>query len=286
MVRTATVPDEIKRLNYRHAFHAGNFADLVKHAALLQLLARLPREPGPLSVIDTHAGRGLYDLAGAEAKKSGEAEAGIVRLMAATDAPAEFAPLAAAVRKLNGGGAVRRYPGSPWLIAEAMRSGDSYLACELRPEEHQALHDRMKGKRGVRTLLADGYAAAVAQTAPSGRTLILIDPPFERSDDYARIVETLAGVRARNPQAMALVWLPLKDLETFDGFLRDLEDAVEAPALIAETRMRPLTDPLKMNGCALVLMGAPAEMAAPLDAICGWTARTLGDHGTAKVYEV
>jgi 23S rRNA (adenine2030-N6)-methyltransferase len=271
-------------LNYRHAFHAGNFADLVKHAALLQLFARLAREAGPLSVIDTHAGRGLYDLAAAESKKSGEAEAGIVRLMAAGDAPGEFAPLAAAVRKLNGGGAVRRYPGSPWLIGEALRPGDSYLACELRPEEHQALHDRMKGKRGVRTLCADGYQAAVAQTPTSGKVLILIDPPFERSDDYARIVDTLASVRARNAQAIALVWLPLKDLETFDGFLRDLEDEVEAPALVAEVRMRPLTDPLKMNGCALVLLGAPDGMAAPLEAICGWTARTLGESGTAKVY--
>ena len=273
-------------MNYRHAFHAGNFADLVKHAALLQLLARFGAEPGPLSVIDTHAGRGLYDLAGVEAKKSGEAEAGIVRLMAAGDAPGEFAPLIAAVRKLNGAGPVRRYPGSPWLIAEAMRPGDSYLACELRPDEHQALSERMQGKRGVRTLCADGYEAAAAQTPATGRALVLIDPPFERADDYARIVETLAAVRRRNARACALVWLPLKDLETFDGFLRDLEDALEAPALVAETRMRPLTDPLTMNGCALVLTGAPADMSGPLAAICGWTARTLGEAGTAKVYPV
>ena len=273
-------------MNYRHAFHAGNFADLVKHAALLQLMARFAAQPGPLSVIDTHAGRGLYDLAGAEAKKSGEAEAGIVRLTAAGDAPAEFAPLLAAVRKLNGGGPVRRYPGSPWLIAEALRPGDSYLACELRPEEHQALSERMRGKRGVRTLCVDGYSAAVAQTPIAGRALVLIDPPFERADDYARIVETLAAVRRRNAQASALVWLPLKDLETFDGFLRDLEDAIEAPALVAETRMRALTDPLKMNGCALVLLGAPTDMMGPLEAICGWTARSLGAAGTAKVYSL
>ncbi|HEX3363948.1 23S rRNA (adenine(2030)-N(6))-methyltransferase RlmJ [Phenylobacterium sp.] len=273
-------------MNYRHAFHAGNFADLVKHAALLQLLARLNREPGPLSVIDTHAGRGLYDLAGPEALKSGEAEAGIVRLMAAPDAPAEFAPLIAAMRKLNGAGPPRRYPGSPWLIAEALRPGESYLACELRPDEHAALHDRMKGKRGVRALLADGYEAAVAQTPASGRALILIDPPFERSDDYVRIVETLAAVRRRNRQAMALVWLPLKDLETFDGFLRDLEDAEPGPLLVAETRMRPLTDPLKMNGCALVLLDGPADMARVLGAICGWTAETLGQSGGARTYRL
>jgi 23S rRNA (adenine2030-N6)-methyltransferase len=273
-------------LNYRHAFHAGNFADLVKHAALLQLLARLTGEGGPLTVIDTHAGRGLYDLAGVEAKKSGEAEAGVVRLMAAADAPAEFAPLTAAVRALNDGAAARRYPGSPWLIAQALRPGDSYLACELRPDEHAALRDLMKARRGVRTLCADGYDVASAQTPGSGRALVLIDPPFERADDYARIVETLAGVRRRNRAATALVWLPLKDLETFDGFLRDLEDEVRGPALVAETRMRPLTDPLKMNGCALVLLGAPADMDGVLEAVCGWTARTLGERGEARVYGV
>jgi 23S rRNA (adenine2030-N6)-methyltransferase len=271
-------------LNYRHAFHAGNFADLVKHAALLQLLARLAREAGPLSVIDTHAGRGLYDLAGPEATKSGEAEAGIVRLMAASNAPAEFASLTAAVRKLNGAGPSRRYPGSPWLIAEALRPGDSYLACELRPDEYAALQERMRGKRGVRTQLADGYDAAVAQAPASGRALVLIDPPYERADDYARVVETLASLRRRNRQAMALVWLPLKDLETFDGFLRDLEDAEPGPLLVAETRMRPLSDPLKMNGCALVLLDAPGGMAGGLETICGWTARALGQDGAARVY--
>jgi 23S rRNA (adenine2030-N6)-methyltransferase len=271
-------------LNYRHAFHAGNFADLVKHAVLLQLLAWLTAEPGALSVIDTHAGRGLYDLAGIEAKKSGEAEAGIARLLAAADAPGEFAPLTAAVKALNKGGPARRYPGSPWLIAEALRPGDSYLACELRPDEHGALAELMKARRGVRTACADGYDVAVGHTPSTGKVLVLIDPPFERADDYARIVETLAGVRRRNRGAVGLVWLPLKDLETFDGFLRDLEDAVSAPMLVAETRMRPLTDPLKMNGCALVLLGAPDDMVEPLRAICGWTAERLGQGGQGRVY--
>ena len=272
-------------MNYSHAFHAGGFADLVKHAVLLQLLRRLTAAPGPLTVIDTHAGRGLYDLAGVEARKSGEAEAGIMRLMAANDAPAEFAPLTAAVRRLNGAGPARRYPGSPWLIAEALRPGDSYLACELRPDEHAALRELMKARRGVRTLCADGYDAAAGQAPAAGRVLLLIDPPFERADDYARIVETLAAARL-NRALSALVWLPLKDLETFDGFLRDLEDAAPGPLLVAETRMRPLTDPLKMNGCALVLAGAPADLAEPVTAICGWTARTLGQGGEARVYAV
>jgi 23S rRNA (adenine2030-N6)-methyltransferase len=271
-------------LNYRHAFHAGNFADLVKHAALLQLLGRLT-DGGPLSVIDTHAGRGLYDLQGQEAKKSGEAEAGVVRLLAAKDAPAAFAPLTEAVAKLNGGGAVRRYPGSPWLIAGAIRPRDSYLACELRSEEHAALRQALKDRANVRAECADGYEVAARQT-PAGRALVLIDPPFERADEYARIVETALAVRRRNPAAALLIWLPLKDLATFDGFLGDFEDAVGAPALVAETRMRPLSDPMKMNGCALVLVGAPDGFAEPLEAVCRWTAETLGEAGEGRVYSV
>lgn len=270
-------------MNYRHAFHAGNFADLVKHAVLLQLLARLA-QGAPLTVIDTHAGRGLYDLEGAEALKSGEAEAGVGRLMAAQDAPAAFEPLRQAVVKLNGGAGVRRYPGSPWLIAEALRSTDNYLACELRAEEHAALRHALKNHRNVSAICADGYEAAIATAPPHGALLVVIDPPFERADDYDRTVRTAQAVRSRNPHARMLIWLPLKDLATFDAFLGEFEDAVAAPILVAETRMRPLTDPMKMNGCVLVLVDPPADLRAPTEAICQWTAETLGQDGEARVY--
>jgi 23S rRNA (adenine2030-N6)-methyltransferase len=271
-------------LNYRHAFHAGNFADLVKHAGLLRLLAELTASGGPLTVIDTHAGRGLYDLGAEEAKRSGEAEAGVLKVRAAEGAPAELAPLRKAVADLNGGGPTRRYPGSPWLIAEALRPGDRYIACELRKEEHDALRTVLRGRdEAVRTLNADGYAAAVAECPARGRVLALIDPPFEKADDYLRIVETLAALRRKNPAAQALVWLPIKDLETLDSFLRDLEDEVAAPMLVAEARVRPLSDPMTMNGCALVLVDGP-DLAAPFAAICGWVADALGAGGAAKVY--
>jgi 23S rRNA (adenine2030-N6)-methyltransferase len=273
-------------LNYRHAFHAGNFADLVKHAALLQLLARLTAAGGPLTVIETHAGRGLYDLAGGDARRSGEAEAGVARLMTAKDAPAAFAPLVGAVRALNAPGDPRRYPGSPWLIAQALRRCDRYLACELRPDEHAALRQALRGRVNVRTLCADGYETGLAELPSAGRALLLIDPPFERPDDYRRIVETLVAACGRNPSVTALVWLPVKDLETFDAFLRDLEDGLDRPVLVAETRMRPLTDPMRMNGCALVVLGAPPDMAEPLAAICGWTAERLGDGGLARVHQI
>ena len=270
-------------MNYRHAFHAGNFADLVKHAALMRLMAELTAKGPPLSVIDTHAGSGMYNLVGPEARKSGEAQAGIVQLMAAKDAPAAFAPLVAMVAGLNGGGSVQRYPGSPWLIGAALRTADRYLACELRPDEHEVLRGVLRGRPNVRTLCQDGYGAAVAECPRDGRVLVLIDPPFEQPDDYGRIVQTLAALRRRNRAVQALVWLPIKDLETLDSFLRDLEDEVAAPMIVAECRVRPLSDPMTMNGCALVLVDTP-DISAPLAAICGWTAQALGEGGGARAY--
>ena len=271
-------------MNYRHAFHAGNFADLVKHAAILALLAEAQADAAPLTVIDTHAGRGLYDLAGPEAQKSGEAQAGILRLMAAQDAPGAFASLVAAVRRLNGAGEARRYPGSPWLVAQALRPQDRYLGFELRADEHAALKGALRSAGGVETLCADGYEGAAQRAPDRGKLLVLIDPPFERADDYARAVEAVAALRRRNPAARILIWLPLKDLETFDAFLRDLEDGVDAPLLVAETRMRPLADPMRMNGCALVLAGEEGAMAPVMESACRWTAEALGQGGQARVY--
>jgi 23S rRNA (adenine2030-N6)-methyltransferase len=271
-------------VNYRHAFHAGNFADLVKHAALLQVLDRLSQAPGPLTVIDTHAGRGLYDLGGEDALRSGEAAAGIGKLMQAKDLPPAFAPLRKAVSDLNRGGPTRFYPGSPLLIADALRPGDSYLACELRPEEHAALADALKGRPGVKTLCADGYDEATLKLPSKGQALVLIDPPFERPDDYARIVTTLAAVARRNASAQVMVWLPIKDLETFDSFLREAEDAGAGELTVVEARMRPLADPMKMNGCALVLVRGPAALDPALAEICDWTVGSLGEGGQGRVW--
>jgi 23S rRNA (adenine2030-N6)-methyltransferase len=274
-------------LNYRHAFHAGNFADLVKHAFLLQLLAEAAADPAPLTVIDTHAGRGIYDLTGPEAQRSGEAAAGVGRLLqtpAQSGAPEQFAPLVAVVQQLNGGGALRRYPGSPWLVAQALRPQDSYFGFELHPADHAALRKALQDQPRAHVECADGFVAAVERCPKAGRVLALIDPPFERADDYARTATAAAALLRKNPAVRVLVWTPLKDLETFDAFLRELEDAVDAPILAAETRMRPLADPLRLNGCALVLAGDGAGLAPKLQAICGWTAETLGEGGAARVY--
>lgn len=270
-------------MNYRHAFHAGNFADLVKHAVLLDLLGALTRDAGPLTVMDTHGGAGLYDLTDAHQQRSREAEAGIRRLMQAEPGPA-FEALAAAVRRLNPEGEVRFYPGSPWLSVQALRPGDRYLACELRPDDHARLAtnlERAAQGRGVEAeaRLADGYGTALATAGEAGRLLVLIDPPFERSDDYDRAADTAAAIVRAQAGATVAVWTPLKDLETFDGFLRRLKAGGAGQVLVAEARLRPLHDPMKMNGCAMVVVNPPAGLAEQARGVCEAVVRTLGDSG-------
>ena len=272
------------RLNYRHAFHAGNFADLVKHAALLAVLDDMLASPGPMTIIDTHAGRGLYDLASDEAQRSGEAKAGIGRLMQAQDLPQAMLPLRSAVVELNRAHRGDFYPGSPLLIASRLRAQDHYLACELRPEEYQALALVLRKVTNATPLCVDGYGTVAEKIPGDGKVLVLIDPPFERADDYGQIVVALARIVHKNPLTQVLIWLPLKDLETFDGFLRDAEDCGAGSLTIVEARMRPLVDPMKMNGCALVLAGIPPMVEGRLRDIADWTVRSLGSQGQARIW--
>lgn len=265
-------------MNYRHAFHAGNFADLVKHTTLTLLLDALTRDAAPLTIIDTHAGAGGYDLDGELARRTGEAAQGIFRLMAADDAPPPFDRLKAAVRRGNPDGGVRFYPGSPSLIAAALRRGDRYLACELRDDDVALLAETLSPFPGAKAVQTDGFAMAEREAGKGGRLFILIDPPFERGDDYARIAATLAAVMSLDPDACVAVWLPLKDLETFDSVLRSIEPAC-ADLLVVEARLKPLADPMKMNGCAMVIANAPAGLEADLSAAAGWVVSRLGDAG-------
>lgn len=267
-------------MNYRHAYHAGNFADLQKHAILLAVLEALKARSPSLSVIDTHAGAGGYDLSGEMARRSGEADAGIFRLLQEADAPAVFAPLVAAVRSMNGGRDGPLYPGSPLLIAGALRREDRYTACELRDDDFDLLRRSLAPYAFAQASKADGYEAAAAKAGRGGRAFILIDPPFERPDDYVRIVEVTRQALQRDPAAVLAIWTPLKDLETFDAFVRGLE-TVTNDALVAEVRLRPLLDPMKMNGSAMVLVGAPPEVEPAVRASTDWIVRHLGQVGGA-----
>lgn len=270
-------------MNYRHSFHAGNFADLVKHALVLWLV-RARQVTGPLSVLDTHAGAGLYDLGG-DAARSGEAEAGVARLMAAHDRPATIEALAAEVLAANPDGGMRFYPGSPVLVARRLRPGDAYVGFELRQPVQTALVESLAGFAGAEGRCGDGYEAVLGAADETSAPLVLIDPPFERPDDYVRAAETAGALTRMDAGATVAIWTPLKDLETFDGFLRRLEGV--GPVLVTEARLRPLTDPMKMNGCAMVVVNPPDGADAAAREICGWVATTLGEtEGKAEIWRI
>ncbi len=279
-------------MNYRHHYHAGNFADLVKHAILLELIRQLKASGKPLTLVDTHAGAGLYDLAADPARKSGEASIGIGRLFeqARHDPSAEdvMTPLLNQVRTFNPDG-LKVYPGSPALAIRAMARGDRVIACELRPEEAVALQANLEEIRGngagpdvmVRTVDGYGYAAAI-RTDPTRNLLVLIDPPFELGNDYDRVVETAARLMSLHPRPVVAIWAPIKDLETLDHLLRRLESLPDVSGYVAQTRLRPLTNPMTMNGCALIVLGddqsAPVAAAASerIAVLCG------GDGGSGR----
>ncbi|MDP2116651.1 MAG: 23S rRNA (adenine(2030)-N(6))-methyltransferase RlmJ [Brevundimonas sp.] len=264
-------------MNYRHSFHAGNFADIVKHALLLWLLERRQAQ-GPVSVIDTHAGAGLYDLTG-DAARSKEAEAGIARLMAATDRPPLIEALAVEVARLNPEGGARLYPGSPRLIAGRLGEEDRYVGFELHPPVLDLLSEALEAFPQAMAQGGDGYDQARTWAAEATGALVLIDPPFEQPDDYHRAADTAAAIARADPRATVAIWTPLKDMETFDGFLRRLDQAGIKRALVAEARLRPLTDPMRMNGCAVVVVNPPPGAEDAANEVCGWVATVLGGEG-------
>lgn len=210
-------------LSYRHSYHAGNHADVLKHSVLTLCLEALQRKPGPLLLLDTHAGRGLYDLDSAPARQTGEAQAGIGRLWPQHAAllPASYRE---ALREYNGDGPLRRYPGSCALLARARRKQDHALFCERHREEYAALEARYGERPGLRLHAGDGYAQLKAALPPaSGRGLVLIDPSYETEADWRAVASAGQLLRKRFRAGVLLVWYPLlPPARTLLGALRAL----------------------------------------------------------------
>ena len=266
-------------MNYRHGYHAGNFADVLKHAALCELLRLLTAKNKKLFVLDTHAGAGGYDLSGSQARRTGEAETGIVRLAGLPRAgmPAAVARYLAAVtaydRKFGpAGGQLRRYPGSPRLVRAALRPGDRFIACELHPEEALLLKREFAGDRAVEVRQADGYKALKALLPPvERRGLVLIDPPFEVPDEYEHLLRALRqGVR-RFATGCYAIWYPIKD-EAAAAFAADL---ASFKPLVLELRLDGVA-PGKLAACGLAVINPPWRFEEAMREALPWIAAQLG----------
>ncbi len=247
-------------MNYRHGYHAGNFADVVKHIALVAILTHLKKKDAPFAVIDTHGGRGAYDLSGSQAKKTGEAAHGIGRLAnLAGDLPPALAAYMACV------GLGSAYPGSPLIAARLLRPQDRLVAIEKHPDEAALLQDVLTPWRKTSVEIADGYARLPKLLPPPERRgLVLVDPPFEAVDEFEQLVAALRAAHRRFANGLYLVWYPVKAQSAADGFIGEAL-ATGAPALTIEIAVDVPEGKLGRSG--LLVLNPPFGFQAEMEAV-------------------
>jgi 23S rRNA (adenine2030-N6)-methyltransferase len=254
-------------MNYRHAFHAGNFADVVKHVILTALLERLSRKDKPWCYVETHAGRGCYRLDGQAARRSGESAGGIGRLLDARGLHEVSRGYRAMVLGLAGNErGLKLYPGSPLLARMLMRPEDRAILAELQAEEAAALKALFRGDRRVAVHHMDGYQALKAFLPPEPRRgLVMIDPPYESPGELARLPGAVSAAARRWPTGIFAVWYPIKDRRELAPLMRGLADADVGEALVAELTIAPADSAARLNGSGMVILRPPWRFEEVLD---------------------
>lgn len=273
-------------MNYRHAFHAGNFADVLKHAVLVRILVHLRTKPAAFRVIDTHAGAGLYNLTGPEASRSPEWQGGVGRLMAApvsTAARGLLQPYLDAVASHNPGGQMRCYPGSPAIVQALMRSQDRLLACEMEPGAAAELARQLAADRRSKAVSIDGWTALNAFIPPKERRgLVLIDPPFEDTGEFARLAQALEAAHRKWAGGVYLAWYPVKDRGEPDAMGRRLQRARIGKVLRVEFSIAPPSDAGRLAACGLIAINPPWTLVDELAILLPELARVLSDGGAGR----
>jgi 23S rRNA (adenine2030-N6)-methyltransferase len=248
-------------MNYRHAFHAGNFADVHKHSVLARILVHLRLKPNAFRVIDTHAGAGRYDLFGPDARRSGEWRDGIARVwqgLRDQAAQALMAPYLDAVAALNPDGKLSAYPGSPLIAAQLLRSQDRLVACEAEPKAAAFLARTLRGDARAKALAIDGWMALGAYVPPKERRgLVVIDPAFEDADDFARLTSTLAAAYGKWPTGIYLLWYPIKERSAPDALARRLKKLAVPNVLRSELMLGPSRADTGLVGSGLIVVNPP-----------------------------
>lgn len=248
-------------MNYRHAYHAGNFADVVKHALLCRVLVHLREKPAAFRIIDTHAGAGRYDLAGLEAGKTQEWRNGIDRLRRAELAApirALLAPYLDAVAAFNPSGELKTYPGSPLLAKALLRRQDRLIACELEPLAAAALQNKLAGDARAKAIAIDGWTALTAYVPPvERRGVVLVDPPFEQPGEFQRLAQGLAAAHRKWPTGVYLLWYPIKDQAEVAAFARSLSRLGIAKMLRVELTLPTAVPDTGLRGSGLIAVNPP-----------------------------
>jgi 23S rRNA (adenine2030-N6)-methyltransferase len=261
-------------VNYRHGYHAGNFADVVKHLALVAVLLHLRKKEKGFAVLDSHAGRGLYDLSGEQAQKTGEAAGGIARLEAlAGDLPTPLAFYLALVKESSG------YPGSPLIAARMLRPQDRLVAIEKHPEEFAALKDALAGQRNAIAENADGHARLPKLLPPRERRgLILVDPPFESPDEFETLAQTARVAWRKFETGIYLIWYPIKSQAAADAFVGEVLAVGVREAVVLDAGINAAEGKLARAG--LLVLNPPWGFEAEMNA----SARVLAPALDAEIH--
>ncbi len=273
-------------LGYRHAFHAGNFADVFKHTLLVQLVRALRRKDKPFRLLDTHAGAGRYDLHSAPAQKNREFAGGIGRLWNQEKLGPELTDYLEQVRALNAGGELREYPGSPRLARALLRPDDRLILTELHPADYAALATGFAGDRQVAVHHADGYEALKRfLPPPERRGLVLLDPAYELKGEFARLIEAVKVIHRRWASGMTAIWYPILDRASSLRFQRTLGE-LEIPAILcAELALYPDDGPPGLRGCGMIVINSPWRLDETLDRLLPELLDRLrvGDFGETRL---
>ena len=278
-------------MNYRHAFHAGGFADVIKHIVLVRILTYLQQKASPFRFIDTHAGAGLYDLTSEEARRGGEWLTGIARLRQARFS-AETAPLIEPyldiVRAFNLEGELKVYPGSPLIARALLRPQDRLTACEVEPKARKRLIEALHRDTQARVVDVDGWLALPAFVPPNERRgLVLIDPPYEQKDEFERLADGFALAFAKWPTGSYLLWYPVKSRRATDNLARRVAEAVTAgpspgKCLRLEFSVAPQNVGVALTSAGLLIVNPPWTLAGELKAVLPELQKPLGQGGAGR----
>lgn len=279
-------------MNYRHAFHAGNFADVIKHIVLARILTYLHEKPAAFRVIDTHAGAGVYDLTGEEAQRGGEWRTGIARLMQARfsdPVAALVAPYLDIVRAFNPQRDLIAYPGSPLIARALLRPQDRLVACELEPKARKQLIASLRRDTQARVVDLDGWMALPAFVPPNERRgLVLIDPPFESRDEFAHLADGFAAAHEKWPTGIYMLWYPVKERRATDALAKHVasianaSDETQSKCLRVEFSVAPSTPDGGLVSAGLLIVNPPWTLAADLKTILPELEKPLGQGGAAR----
>ena len=277
-------------MNYQHAFHAGNFADVHKHVILTLILEYLRGKPAAFRVIDSHAGAGRYDLGGPQAARSGEWRDGVARLVGAAAAAREdsacglFTIYLDAVAALNAPGDLRLYPGSPLIAKARLRPQDRLIACELEPRAAASLKAVMRGDPRVKVLALDGWTAIKANVPPKERRgLVLIDPPFEDAQDFIKLSAVLGEAQRKWPTGIYMLWYPIKQRDAADALARRLRRLSLPKTLRCEMTLGPPRADAGLIGSGVIVVNPPYTLERDLKILLPVLIRVLSQQAASRL---